>query len=49
VLFCDGETSGIYVALPGYEQIREVLPAEVGILPNSASFLKPLNLELAVI
>ena len=49
IIFYDGETSGLYRAFQKTGEIRDTPPEEVGLFPNPASFLKPLNRDLAAI
>jgi len=49
IIFYDGDTSGLYRAFQKTGEIRDAPPVEVGLFPNPASFLKPLNRDLAAI
>lgn len=49
IIFYDGDTSGLYRAFQKSGEIRDAPPEEVALFPNPASFLKPLNKDLAAI
>lgn len=49
IIFYDGDTSGLYRAFQKTGEIRDAPPVEVGLFPNPASFLKPINRDLAAI